>query len=144
MQGRTNEVSDQPSCSRKRTILFAEVSRLIYDILRDFYPEAAGRPLLTGMVIAHQSFGDQLRWNPHFHAIVLEGGFDDEGTFVYIPFSRLQSMVEVFRHRVIKLLVQRELLNDDFARNLLSWKHSGFSQDAWPSKRAERVTRHRQ
>jgi hypothetical protein len=39
-------------------------------------------------------------------------------------------MVEVFRRRVIKLLVgQRELLNEDFARNLLSWKHSGFSID---------------
>jgi hypothetical protein len=154
-----------PSCSRKRTILFAEhltnevllrlphrqfvftmpkalrpffrhdrrlfaeVSRLIYDILRDFYHEAAGRPLLTGMVIAHQSFGDQLRWNPHFHAIVLEGGFDDEGTFFYIPFSGLQSMVEVFRRWVIKLLVGRGLLNEDFARNLLSWRHSGFSID---------------
>ena len=70
--------------------LFAEVSRLIYEILREFYHEAAGRPLLTGMVIAHQSFGDQLRWNPHFHAIVLEGGFDDEGTFFFIPFSGLQ------------------------------------------------------
>jgi hypothetical protein len=70
-----------------------------------------------------------LRWNPHFHAIVLEGGFDGEGTFFYIPFSGLQSMVEVFRRRVIKLLVQREILNDGFARNLLSWKHSGFSID---------------
>jgi hypothetical protein len=109
--------------------LFAEVSRLIYDILRDFYHEAAGRPLLTGMVIAHQTFGDMLRWNPHFHAIILEGGFDEEGTFFYIPFSGLQSMVEVFRRRVIKLLVERERLNEDFARNLLSWKHSGFSID---------------
>jgi hypothetical protein len=27
------------------------------------------------MVIAHQTFGDMLRWNPHFHAILLEGGF---------------------------------------------------------------------
>jgi hypothetical protein len=36
-------------------------------------------------------------------------------------------MVEVFRSRAIKLLVARELLNEDFARNLLSWKHSGFS-----------------
>ena len=40
-----------------------------------------------------------------------------------------QSMVEVFRRRLIKLLVQRELLNDNFARNLLSWKYSGFSID---------------
>ena len=61
--------------------------------------------------------------------IVLEGGFDEEGTFFYIPFSGLQSMTEFFRRRVIKLLVDRELLNEDFARNLLSWKHSGFSID---------------
>ena len=89
-----------------------------------------------------------LRWNPHFHAgcpaeqqsariatrpIVLEGGFDDQGTFVYIPFSGLESMVEVFRRRVIRLLVDRKLLNENFARNLLSWKHSGFSPDAWAS-----------
>ena len=31
--------------------------------------------------------------------------------------------------RVIKRLVRRELLNEDFARNLLSRKHSGFSID---------------
>jgi len=93
---------------------------LIYEILRQFYHEAANRPLLTGMAIAHQTVGDVLRWTPHFHAgcraeqqpeaatrpIVLEGDFDDEGTFFYIPFS------------------------EGFARNLLSWKHSGFNQDA--------------
>jgi hypothetical protein len=28
---------------------------LIYDILVEFYHEAAGRPVLTGMVIAHQT-----------------------------------------------------------------------------------------
>jgi hypothetical protein len=61
--------------------------------------------------------------------IVLEGGLDEEGAFFYIPFSGLQSMVEVFRRRVIKLLVERELLAQDFARNLLSWRHSGFSID---------------
>ena len=55
--------------------------------------------------------------------------FDEEGTSFYIPFSGLQSMMEVFRRGVIKLLVQRELLNEDFARALRSWKHSGFSID---------------
>jgi hypothetical protein len=114
---------------RHDRLLFAEVSRLIYRLLGEFYDEAAGRSLLTGIVVAHQTFGDMLRWNPHFHAIVLEGGFDDEGTFFYIPFASLQPMVEIFRRRVIKLLVERELLNSDFARNLLSWRHSGFSID---------------
>ena len=63
--------------------LFGHVSRLIYHIIQEFYHQAAGRPIRTGVVIAHQTFGDMLRWNPHFHAIVLEGGFDDQGTFVY-------------------------------------------------------------
>ena len=46
--------------------LFSEVSRLIYRLMQDFYCEAAGIVLLTGIVIAHQTFGDMLRWNPHF------------------------------------------------------------------------------
>ncbi|MEE8441552.1 MAG: transposase zinc-binding domain-containing protein [Spirochaetia bacterium] len=51
--------------------LFAEVSRLIYAIIGEFYSEAAGRSLLTGLIVAHQTFGDQLRWNPHYHCLVL-------------------------------------------------------------------------
>ena len=131
--------------------LFSDVSRLIYSIITEFYAEAAARPLLTALIVAHlryfaqqntlrtphirhyQTFGDLLRagrpQDPHFHAIVLEGGFDNEGTVFYVGFSGLQSMVEIFQHRVIELLVDRGLLNEDFARNLLSWKRSGFSID---------------
>jgi hypothetical protein len=81
------------------------------------------------MVIAHQTFGDMMRFNPHYHAIILEGGFDDEGTFVSIPFAGLQKMTDYFRRKVIWLFVEKELINEEFARNLLSWKHSGFSVD---------------
>ena len=48
------------------------------------------------MVISHQTFGDMLRWNPHFHCIVLDGGFDDDMNFIYIPFSDLKKMTEYF------------------------------------------------
>ncbi len=46
--------------------LFAEVSRLIYAIITEFYAEAVGRPQLSGLIVTHQSFGDQL-WagRPH-------------------------------------------------------------------------------
>jgi hypothetical protein len=46
---------------------------------------------------------------------VSDAAFDEEGTFVNVLFSGLQSMVEVFRRRVVKLLVNRWLLNEDFA-----------------------------
>ncbi|MFW5643855.1 MAG: transposase [Spirochaetota bacterium] len=39
-------------------------------------------------MVAHQTHGDMLRLNPHFHATVLDGGFDDEGTFFYTPVQR--------------------------------------------------------
>jgi len=114
-----------PSCSQKRTILMAE--HLTEEVLlrlphRQFV-------FKTGTVIAHQTFGDMLRWNPHFHCLVLEGGFDEEGNFVYIPFSSLQKMTEYFRRRVIGLFLKNNMINEGFARNLLSWKNSGFSID---------------
>ena len=59
----------------------------------------------------------------------MEGGFDEAGAFVSVPFSGLQAMTEIFRRRVIWLLVELELLPEDFARNLLSWRNSGFSID---------------
>jgi hypothetical protein len=32
-------------------------------------------------VVAYQPFGESLRFNPHFHALILEGGFDSSGQF---------------------------------------------------------------
>ncbi len=34
---------------------------MIYRIIAEFYVEAAGKPLLTALIVAHQTFGDQLR-----------------------------------------------------------------------------------
>jgi hypothetical protein len=109
--------------------LFAEVSRLIYTIITEFYAAAAGKPILSGVIAAHQTFGDQLRWNPHHHCLVLEGGFDEAGRFIHVPLSGLDQMTEVFRRRLIWLLVEKDLLAEEFARNLLTWKNSGFSID---------------
>jgi len=65
----------------------------------------------------------------HHHCLVLEGGFDEAGRCVHVPFSGLEQMSEVFRRRLIWLLVDKELLAEGFAQNLLSWKNSGFSID---------------
>jgi len=107
--------------------LFADFSRLIFTMISEFYREAVGKNIITGMITAHQTFGDMLRWNPHFHAIILEGGFNKEGDFVFIPFFGLEKMMEYFRRKVINLFLKRNLITMDFARNLLSWKKSGFS-----------------
>ena len=52
-----------------------------------------------------------------------------KGKFVYLPISNTLHMTELFRRLVIKHFQDNKLINDEFARNLLSWKNSGFSID---------------
>ena len=109
--------------------LFEEVSKIIFSIIHEYYTESAATAVKTGIVISYQSFGDLMRWNPHYHCLVLEGGIDEAGSFHHIPIKDTAKLIEIFRRRVIKLFVDRGLLDSHFARKILSWNHSGFSVD---------------
>ncbi|MGO9309706.1 MAG: hypothetical protein ACLQDL_11870 [Spirochaetia bacterium] len=65
--------------------LFADIGRLLFDILTRYFTQAAGRSICTAMVSCHQAFGEFAAWHPHWHAIVLEGGFDRHDRFFFIP-----------------------------------------------------------
>jgi hypothetical protein len=155
----------RPSCSQKRTLLFAEyldeqlllalphrqfvftlpkalrvflrhdqrlfanLARLIFSLIAEFYSTAAGKPLSTAAVVAYQPFGDSLRFNPHFHALILEGGFDSAGQFYHLPVHDTARLAECLRQRTIGLFLKLGLITQPFAENLLCWRHSGFSVD---------------
>jgi len=107
--------------------LFGEVSRLIFQMIQSFYNEVAGKAIRTASVISFQTVGDFLRFNSHYHGIILEGGFDEEGNFAFIPFGNFDKMSEYFRRMIIKFFLDKKLINERFAQNLLTWRHSGFS-----------------
>jgi hypothetical protein len=109
--------------------LFAELMQLINRMIVDFQSAAAGKPITGGSVLAYQSSGEFLRFHPHVHGIVLEGGFDAQGRFCHIPFGNLQNMCQVFRRRVIALFLERKLIDRSRVASMLSWQHSGFSLD---------------
>ena len=109
--------------------LFSEISRLIFAIIKRFYSKAAKTGISTGMVLAYQSAGAFLRWNPHYHCLVLEGGFDEAGRCVHIPFGNVQRMSAYFRRVIIKLFLKRKLISAELATSLINWRHSGFSVD---------------
>ena len=110
-------------------MLFSDISRLIFQMLQSYYDNVSANFIQTGAIIAYESAGDFLRWNAHWHGLVLEGGFDEEGRFVYLPISDTKRMTELFRRLVIKYFQEKKLITERFARNLLSWKNSGFSVD---------------
>jgi hypothetical protein len=107
--------------------LFADIGRLLYDILTIFFTQAAGRSIRTAMVSSHQTFGEFAAWHPHWHAIVLEGGFDSHDRFFFVPLGANEALTEIWRRRVVALFLSKGLLNPDFAGKLLNWRHSGFS-----------------
>ena len=109
--------------------LFAGVTRIIHELLEEYCQQATGKDVRTGAVVSYQSFGDMLRFNPHWHSITLEGCIDISGVFHHLPVKDTAALTECFRRRIVEYFVEKELLNKDFARNLLSWRHSGFSVD---------------
>ena len=92
----------------------------IFAIIERFYNKAASAGIKTGMALAYQSAGEFLRFNPHWHAIVLEGGFDETGRFVHIPFGNLNRMSEYFRRVIIKFFLKKELISAKLATSLIN------------------------
>ena len=98
-------------------------------MIQDYYNEISGLNIITGLVLSYQTAGDFARPNPHWHGLLIEGGFDKDGNFVYLPVSNTRQMTELFRRKVIKYFEENKLINTSLAQNILSWKNSGFSID---------------
>jgi hypothetical protein len=47
--------------------------------LRQVAYQTAGELLMPGMIAVVQTFGDDLSWHPHVHALVTRGGWDRAG-----------------------------------------------------------------
>ena len=95
----------------------------------DIILAAAGRTIQSAAVIAYASAGEFARFNPHLHGIFLDGGFDRKGRFVHVPALDLAKLSQYFRSSVLAFFLERKLINDRLARNMLDWRHSGFSVD---------------
>ncbi|UCG00134.1 MAG: transposase, partial [Spirochaetaceae bacterium] len=69
-------------------------------------------------------------WNPFFHCLVLEGGFDENGRFLHIPPGNVHRMSEYFRRVIIKFFLKKQLISAKIATSLINWRHSGSSVNA--------------
>ena len=110
--------------------LFGEVCRLIFELLSGFFSLAAQRQLLCGCVASYQSFGEFARFHPHWHVLVLEGGFDEWGRFVYLPLGCDAGLLKLWQESILALFLKQKLIEQDRALMIRSWTHSGFSVES--------------
>jgi hypothetical protein len=111
--------------------LLGELSRAAYETVKELmaaaaFEDASFRP---GMVSVVQTFGEAARFNPHLHALCSRGGWNRCGEWIPVPYVDTRKAEELFRHRVIRLLEDNELLSEERIELLLSWRRSGFSID---------------
>ena len=108
--------------------MLAKLCRLTYESLLEFMRTSLRLSQgQVGMVMAIQTYGEYLNHHIHLHAVVADGLFKNRDMFYVMPRINTKPLEELFRVRVIRMLVAERKLAKDLAGKLLSWKHSGFS-----------------
>jgi hypothetical protein len=96
--------------------------------LKAFFQEAVPEEdTVPGAVIAIQSFGDFLGFNPHLHIPCTDGCFYRNAMFRVGPRFETKDIEEIFRHNVFKMLLSKGIITQDLVSMLLSWRHCGFN-----------------
>lgn len=92
--------------------------------LQELVPE---KDPMLGAVIAIQTFGDLLGFNPHLHVLCTDGCFYRKAIFRVAPRFRPKDLEEIFRHKVFKMLLSKGKITEDLIKMFISWRHSGFN-----------------
>ena len=108
--------------------LLSDLSRCAWESLKVFLQEVVPeKDPVPGAVIAIQSFGDFLGFNPHCHVLVTDGCFYGNGMFRVAPLFEAENLEHIFQHMLLKMLLSKGKITQDLINILLSWRHSGFN-----------------
>ncbi len=107
--------------------LLGKLSQAAWETVHELIAAAHAddRGIRPGMVSVVQTATDLLEWSPHVHGLVSRGGWDGEGTWVPVPYVDAKAAELLFRHKVIALLRDEELLSEERIELLLSWQNTG-------------------
>jgi Putative transposase len=113
---------------RKDRRRLGKLSHCADDALKTVYRRAMREPKgVPGVIISIQTFGDLVNFHPHLHVLVTDGVFGPSGWFYAVPRIDLRVLEALFRHRVLRMLLQERRIDEALVRKLLGWRHSGFS-----------------
>lgn len=88
--------------------LLSDLSRCAWESLKVSLQEPVpGKKPIPGAVIAIQTSGDLLGYNPHPHILVTGGCFCGNGMFRIAPPFELKKLEAAFRHRVLRMLLAK-------------------------------------
>ena len=106
--------------------MLGELCRRVARLLNDAYGAAIpeGTP---AFILFIQTFGDLLTWQPHIHALVADGAFQDNGVFRVLPPIPTDYLEQALREAVFEFLKGENCIDEPLIDKLRAWKHTGFS-----------------
>jgi hypothetical protein len=73
-----------------------------------------------------QSAGSLLDWHPHVHLWISWGLFRRAGSFIPVEGTPdPETLAQLFRHKVLRMLLEEGAIEERVVRNLLAWPHTG-------------------
>ena len=85
--------------------------------------------LKIGMIQVLQTYGADIKWNPHVHCIVTEGGFDRKGNWIhtyYMPYKFWRKKWQYLLLTMLKKEMPKCKENSDFINMLFKNNPEGF------------------
>jgi hypothetical protein len=108
--------------------LLKELPKLGWEVIKEIYQTVFERDdVVPGMVGTVQTFGQLAHFHPHIHAIVTDGAFSKDGTFIPLPEMAVEPFLKLWEKRVFALLLKRDKITPEIVKQMRSWQHSGFS-----------------
>ncbi len=108
--------------------LLAELPRLAWETVLEVQRAVLDRRDVTpGMIAAIHTFGQLLHFHPHLHALVTDGGFLPDGTFIPLPEMDSEPFEKRWQTKVFDLLLRRGKIDESLVQQMRSWQHSGFA-----------------
>jgi len=99
-----------------------------WQALREMFQEVASDPsAVPGVVISVQSYGDRLNLHPHVHALASRGVWSSGGNFEAIPALAAPQLMLLFRHHLLKNLLDGGRIGQATLDILDRFHHPGFS-----------------
>ncbi|MEW6667000.1 MAG: transposase [Thermodesulfobacteriota bacterium] len=113
--------------------LLSDLSRCAWDSLEAVLAATVrNSDACPGAVIAIQTFGDFLNFNPHCHVLCTDGVFYGSGWFKQVPALDTAALEKIFQHKVLGMLLRKGKITEEVARLILSWRHTGFNVHCGP------------
>ena len=86
---------------RRHRELFKVLMDSAIQAINDVFSYRQRKPILAGAIVVLHPFGRDLKFNPHVHALVTEGGFDTYETFVHQEHISYTAMRKTWQYQVL-------------------------------------------